>query len=290
MATEQGVFNTLAQYLKSLGLGALFTVDSKGAPGGWLWNQIQSGIDTDTELMPRLEQTDVYRDRFSVIVEQQRRAAAGEPVTVMTPGDVLDYERQARQLMSAAGMPKWFYDEPKDFSKLMLADISPKELQDRIGQAYDYVLSAPPEVRAAFTDFYGVGKGDAALAAWALDPERTVRDIGKATRTAYAAGMATRFDIGIDRATAERIADLPLTEEGISSGLQQVAGQESLFEEGIGEAADITVGDGIEAVFENDPEANKKLARRVGERRSIERSNTGGALMTNEGLIGAGTS
>jgi hypothetical protein len=286
----KGVYATLSNYLRDLGLGQLFSVDGAGNPSGWLWNQLQSGIDTAEELRIRLEATDVYRDRFGVIVEQQRRAAAGEPVRVMSPAEVIEYENTARQMMSMAGMPAWFYDEPSDFSKLMLADMSLAEVQARVVEAYDYVQAAPQEVRDAFDSFYGVGQGDGALATWALDPERTVRDVTKATRTAYAAGMANRFDITIDRATAERIADLPTTEEGIVTGLRNVARQKNVFNEGITEVNDITTRDGVASAFEGDADASRDIERRLAERDSINRSSTGGAVITNTGVVGAGSS
>lgn len=284
-------FGVLSNYLQTIGLGELFTINNQGEPGGWLWNQLQGGIDTDEELRLALEQTDVYRDRFSVIIEQQRRRANGEPVYVMSPAEVIGYERDVRQMMVAAGLPSTFYDQPSDFHQLILADMSPQEVRDRIDEAYEYVMSAPPEVRAAFNDFYGVGQGDAQLAAWALDPERTVRDISKATRTAYSAGMAERFDIEIDRAAAERIADLPQTEAGITEGLRQVASLGSIFDEGLGDSGtDLTDETGIASVFEGDANAQRDIAQRVGRRRAVNTASTGGALVTQQGVIGAGSS
>lgn len=289
-AATQQTFTALGNYLRDMGLGSLFSTDAQGNPSGWLWNQLQAGIDNEDELRIKLEQTDVYRERFGVIIEQQRRAAKGEPVQVMTREQVIGYENAAKQMMSAAGMPPWFYDEPGDFSKLMLADMSLNEVQARIGEAYDFVKAAPPEVRAAFTDFYGVGNGDAALASYALDPERTVRDISKATRTAYAAGMADRFDIKIDQATATRMADLPTTNEGIVSGLRNVAAQKNVFNEGIGEVTDLTTKDGVASVFEGNSAASNAIEKRITERRSIDKSSTGGAAITNAGVVGAGMS
>lgn len=288
----QAQFGALASYLQSIGLGELFTTDANGNPGGWLWNQLQAGVDTEEELYFRLEQTDVFRDRFGVIQAQQQAAANGSPVAVMTPAQVLAYETSIRQMMSAAGLPPTFYDEPKDFHALILNDMSATEVQQRITQAYDYVLSAPPEVRAAFSEFYGVGQGDAQLAAWALDPERTVRDMTRATRTAYTAGMGERFGIEINRATAESIADLPKTEAGIAAGMEQIASMSPVFSESIGEqATDLTAGGtGIDAVFNGSGEANQALQRRLAARKAIDRSSTGGALTTQSGVVGAGIS
>jgi len=290
-ANAQSQFSQLASYLDSIGLGQLFTVDASGNPGGWLWNQMEAGVDSEDELYFRLEQTDVFRERFGVIQEQQKRAARGEPVTVMTARDVLAYENEVKQMMSRAGLPSTFYDEPADFHKLILSDMSPTEVNDRITQAYDYVLSAPPEVRDAFDEFYGVGQGDAQLASWALDPDRTVRDMTRATRTAYTAGMGEKFGIQMNRAAAESIADLPKTEAGIVQGLEQVASMSPIFTESIGEANDLTAGnEGIDSVFNGSGEANTAIQRRLAQRKAIDRSSTGGALTTQAGVLGAGSS
>jgi hypothetical protein len=290
MATQnsQAMFNMLAQQLRQMGLGQLFQVDAQGQPSGWLWNQMQAGVDTAEELGAAIQQTDVFRERFGVIVEQQRRAAAGEAVYVMSPAEVIQYETTARQMMRKAGLPPTFYDKPEDFNQLILADISPQELDQRLGQAFEYVQAAPPEVRDAFREFYGVTQGDAHLAAWALNPERTLVDIERATRTAYAGGMAKRFDISLSRAASERIAALPRTEAGITEGLTQLAQQANVFEEGLFEVGDISAeNQGIAAVFEGDADAAREMERRVIRRRSPDQSSTGGAVLTNQGLIGS---
>lgn len=285
--TAREMWRTLSQYLNGLGLGALLETDAHGNPGGWLWEQVQNGIDTREELEIRIQGTTAFRERFSVIIDQQRRAAAGEPVYVMSTQEVLDYERFATQEMSAAGIPAWFYDEPDDFAKLMKNDISPDELRNRITEAYDYVKAAPPEVRNAFRDYYGVAQGDGALAAWALDPNRTVRDVKKATRTAYAKGMADRFDISIDRRTATRLADLPMTEEGITTGLRTVASQENLRQGTFGDTS-LTDQQGVAAVFEGDADVQRELDVRLAERRAQNTAGAGGAFVDQSGVRGSG--
>ena len=282
--------NSLASYLQSIGLGELFQIDSDGNPSGWLWNQFQSGVDSQAELQIALEQTSVFKNRFPVIAEQQKLAAEGGATHVMTAAEVLQYEDKVGKAMAAAGMPTWLYDQPKDFHKLIMANLSPAEVELRIQQGYDYVQASPPEVRQAFEDYYGVGNGDGALAAWALDPEKTKAEITRATRTAYAGGIARRFDINIDKASAQAIADLPKTEAGIAEGFKNVAGMEDIFQEGIGEAAvDLTQQTGLDAEFYGDAKATGDIEKRILERRANSKSSTGGAVLTRTGLSGAGT-
>lgn len=282
------IYQMLASSLQEMGLGALFTLDQAGNPGGWLWDQFQQGIDTPEELGFAIQNTDVFRAEFGVIVEQKRRAAAGEPVYVMSPAEVIEYRNGAKQLMSAAGMPSWFYDDKADFDKLMLTDQSLQELEGKITAGFDYMEAAPPEVRQAFTDYYGV-QGPAALAAYILDPDRTVAQIEKATKVAYTGGMAKRYDIQLEQATAARIAELPMSEAGINEGLSQISSQQGIFAEGAFEAGpnlDASTT-GVAAVFEADAAAQRQIARRGAQRQAVNKSSTGGAVLTQRGLTGA---
>lgn len=292
MATSNDpIYNMLASELQALGLGELISVGPTGQPRGWLWNQLQKGFDTSEELMLALEQTDAFKDQFKVIVAQKERAAKGLATYVMSPAEVIEYRERAKQLMSAAGLPSWFYDEPDDFNELMLNDISIVELEKRSVQAFEYVQNAPAEVRDKFTEFYGVKDGPAALAAYVLDPKRTTAQLEKATRTAYTAGMAKRFDIELTKAAATKIAELPRTESGIVEGLSTIASQENIFRDGLFEDGSLEATDeGVRAVFEGDADALRDIERRRQQRSGGNRAGTGGAVATNRGLIGAGSS
>lgn len=283
-------FNTLASQLQSYGLGALFSVKADGSPSGWLWDQIKSGVVNDAELMSALEQTDVFRDRFSVIVAQQERAARGEPVYVMSPAEVLDYEKRATAAMQSALLPGWFYDEPTDFNEFILNGITVPDIEDRLEQAYEYVTNAPDEVRAKFEEYYGVGQSDAALAAYVLDPNRTLARLNRAKRSAYTAGMAERYGLTVSRSVADRIADLPRNESGLVEGLRRVSQQAGLFEQALFENDQITAGDALAAEFDGDADALRALERRRIRRGAGDRVATGGAVVTHEGFTGAGSS
>lgn len=284
----RAIYQLLSSYLRDLGLGALATTSANGDPGGWLWQQIQTGIDSAEELRIAIESTDVWRDRFGVIVEQRQRAARGEPVQVMSVDEVVAYERSAAQLMRQAGLPASFYDSYRDFNSLILSGLSIVEIDERLGEAWNRARNVAPEVRQAFEDFYGVGQGDSALAAFFLDPERTQATLERASRAAYTAGMGERYGIGINRQRAEDIATGPLTEGGIVQGLEQVNRLGGVFTEGIGETQDLTAErEGLDLVFDGSAEAQTAIDRRLSARRSGDRSSSGGAALTNRGLVGS---
>lgn len=289
-SSNDPIFNLLASQLSSLGLGALFTVGPNGEPGGWLMDQLRQGFDTSDELMLALANTDVFRNRFGVITEQQRRAAAGQPEYVMSPAEVIEYETKIRQTAQAAGVPAWMFDTPEEIGKLILNNISANEFAQRVQQTYDYVRVAPPEVRSYFEQFAGVGQGDSMLAAYVLNPERTISQLDQIRRSAYTAGMADRFDVAITRQAAEQIAQLPQTEAGIVEGLRQVAAQSALYDEGLFETGDLTAArEGVASVFEGDAAATTALQRRQATRAAVDRAATGGAAVTQRGVVGAGS-
>ena len=287
---EEQQINTYRQleaYLSDIGLGSLLQTDANGNPSGWLWDQIKKGISSPAALEIALRETPEFQNRFGIIIEQQRRAGQGENVQVMSPAEVLAYEREVTQAFRTAGLPASFYDTYDELHSFLRADLSGSDVVNRIETAFNYVASAPDEVRAKFEEFYGVGQGDIALATYVLDPQVALSELEKSTRTAYTAGMGERYEIRLARAQAERIAEMPMTEAGIVDGLQQIAAQSPLFTESVGEAVDLTAEEtGVAAVFEGSGEARTALERRLTARQAINRATVGGAVTTAGGVTG----
>lgn len=287
LAAQQ--FRDIQVYLEWLGLSELFAVDADGNPGGWLWKQILDGIDTQEELQMRIEQTDVWKDRFSIIVEQRRRAAAGEPVQVMTPEEVVEYEYETAALFRRYNLPKWMYDKRDDFNSYILNGLSPEEIKDRIEGAYNTVANVDPDIKAQFREFYGVGAGDAALVAYFLDPEKTDAQLEKVALASYAGGIGKEYGIDLNRDDAELFSLIGRTEAGVAQDLSEVNAQSLLTVEGAGETNDLDVDLVFDAVVRGDAEARSLLERRQIRRQANARAGVGGALQTQQGLIGSGT-
>lgn len=283
---DENRYRSLASYLESLGLGSLFSYRD-GKPSGWLADIMRRGVDSVDELTVEIESTDVWRDRFGVIVEQRKRAAAGEPVQVMSPGEVMAWERQAAQTMRQAGLPNWFYDSYKDFQKPILNNMSPAEFQERVMTGVNRVRNVDPAIRRAFSDFYGVGNGDSALVAFFLDPQRTMESINRVQLASYAGGMARQRGINLGVNQAEEFYRQNMTESGVSQALGEISGLGSLYRETFGETSNFTAeAEGFDSVVMGDADAQRRLSRRAGERRSINQASQGGAVLTNQGLTG----
>lgn len=291
MANEQARqdFDEAKGYMEWLGLGELFTVDKDGNPGGWLWNNLISGMDTEEELLIRIEQTDVWKDRFSVIVEQRRRSAAGEPVQVMSVEEVVEYEDTTRALFQRYDLPKWMYDKREDLNKYILNGLSPDELQARVAGAYNSVANIDPDIADQFRAFYGVGEGDAALVAYFLDPEKTEAELDKVALSSYAGAVGKDFGIELSREDAELFSLYDKTEAGIVQDLTTINSQSLLANEGFGEVEDVDTDTIFDAVVRGDAESRSMLERRQLRRQANARATAGGGLATNEGLIGLGS-
>lgn len=279
-------FLQMAGYLQTLGLGELFTVDSGGNPGGWLWQQIRSGIDTAEELRAAIEQTDVWRDRYSVIVEQRKRSAAGQPTQVMEVAEVMEYKSRAAQIMRQYGVPGWFYDQWHDLDDMILNGLSVVELEERLAGAWSVVRDMDPNITQQFRDFYGVGEGDGALVAYFLDPAKTQAQLDKVAMAAYAGGIARNFNLQLDRDQAEMFSLFDKTRAGVAQDMTEINAQSGLLQEGAGEADDLSEREGFDAIVLGDPDARRRLEGRVLRRQANARAGGGGALATQEGLTG----
>lgn len=284
------LYQQIAGYLNDMGLGSLFSTGADGTPGGWLWNQITSGIDDQAAIMLSLEDTEPFKTRYGIIGELRKQAAAGAAVHVPTVAEVREYEQTTRNILQAAGLPTSFYDSYGDLQGLMRLGLSPSEIEARVGQSLERVRNTDPNVRQAFDQFFGASS-DGALASMYLDPSHTLAQLDRMSRTAYTAGMGQRLGVNIDQATADRIAASPSTDAGIYQDLGTVAGLNSsgIFTESLGEANDLNTGTAIDATFFGSGRAQQDIERRRLERNANALANPGGAVRTSRGLIGAGT-
>jgi len=288
-------FSDLAKMLDDAGLGSLFKLNADGTPDpeSWLWKEvINNPSDTSFEsILPRLEQTPVYQQRFPVIdqVRKNNKADPEHAHVVPTATDVLNYENAVRSDLIAAGMPPSMTSNSY-IQSLMGRGLNAPEVRERLGQSYTRVADTDPAVLKAYQDFYGILDAPGALAASFLDPEHMQSDLDKRSLTAYASGMGSKVGVGMSRATAEAIGQLPKSEAGIIQDIQTVSRMSGVFSESLGETQDLSTDTGMQAIALGDGQASSAIERRLLERQANARAATGGAVGTNQGLTGLGTS
>ncbi len=271
--------SSAALILRQYGLEALIPIVDSWIRGGMSWEEAQLAFyDTSTEAGK------IFDTRFPAI--RMRREANLAPIS---PADYVAYEGHARQLMRAAGLPEGFYDTPDDYTNLLAGDVSLSELNDRINQGFIQVQQAPPEVREAFSEYFG-SNGDAALASYFLDPERAVPVLAEEVEIAKIGGASKAFGFQLDKGRAKKIAGTDVSFTEARSAFGNLRSMEPLFTESVSEGVDLTAeGEGVDAAFGLDQgQAAKKLSRRLEERVGTTQG-AGGAAAGESGVFGLGS-
>lgn len=235
---------------------------------------IKQGYSGDT-ISVLLPETDAYKKRFAA---NDARRKAGLPA--LSPQEYLAVEDSYRQIMSAAGLPRGFYDEPKDFQKWIEGDVSPTEVQQRVQVASDMVNSLDKAARDQFSQWYSAGD----MVAYALDRERATTVLDRQWRAAQVGGAAQEQGLSVDQGLAERIADTGVNASQARAGLGQAATlTQSSSRLGALAGEGYTSGDAVAEVFFDDAQAALKRRGLA----SQERAKFGGSSATTTQALGA---
>lgn len=280
-AADTGAHALLNNFLAQYGLGEL---------AAWAWQTYTNagGGDLGTQLVQaQLPDQAAYKRRFPAIAE---RVAKGLPA--ITPSDYINYETTIRQAFSAHGLP--LPDTGPEFENtirtLLVGDVSASEVvNQRIGSAFDRVANAPIEVRQAAAQLWGV-QGNAALAAYFLDPTKSAPELEKLSQAMEVAGTANRFGISLTADRAGRLADLGA--DANLGAFQQLSKMEPLFRANVGEDPTVTLADeGVGAAFGESASATRVVDRRVAERKAALEGGGGPSATTSGtgGLSGLGS-
>lgn len=247
----------------------------------WAWGELVAGKSRN-EIMLQLHQRPEFLDRFKVIAEQRQ---AG--VTPMTPAEVLEWERSARGIMRAAGMPAGFYDSPDDFTEMMVNGWSVIELRQVVDEGFVRV-AYNPEARDYMRDVLGVD-GDAALAALYLDAEKALPQLERMTTQVEIGGVGSTFGLDLSLGRAGQLADAGVTRGAMRQGLMRLDGERSLFTETISEGTDLSIEQqGLDSTFGLGEGGAEVIEQRKRERKAAMSGAGGNALLTDRGLVGVG--
>lgn len=266
---DQSARALLNSTLHSYGLDSL---------GSLVWQWDLQGRPPE-QIMLDIRDTPEYQQRFPAMQALAKQGHA------MTEQAYMDYEKQATQVMRAAGMPPGFYDNPADFASLISGQVSISELNQRVQDAYVRVINAPPEVRAAYGQFFGDG-GDQALAATFLDDQKALPVLERQTAAAEFAGAGSRFGYSIDLGTATQAAQQGVTASQAQSGFGQVQQLNPIFNETVSETNDLSAEkQGVGAVFGLDATSQAQILQRQAERTAAFAGSTdAGGAKSSKGL------
>lgn len=252
--------------------------------GSWAYEQVISG-NSPTMIRQLLWEQPAFKKRFKVIFDRRDRG-----LPAVSVDEVLDYERKARQLFQAAGLPPGFYDSPDDFYSFLVNDVSLTELNERVSLARDYVYQSTSEDKAEFRRLYGFSEGEEV--AFVLDRSRALPLIQSRFTAARTAGAALRSGYGqLTQTEAERLASLGVDPNKAAQGFGALVQSKELFTPLPGmEAAEaaITREEQLSGAFGGDETARQKIARR-GELRAAAGKTGGGFVSDREGFGGLGS-
>lgn len=206
-------YKRLYDEFNALGLGAL----------------VEDGKDlimkaTSVSQMPEaLRNTKAYMTRFSA---NDARVKAG--FRALSPATYLALEDQYQKVMNRYGLPKNYYTpglygKQEGFEKLIAADISNTELEERIAAAQERVLRGAPQITQALKEFYPeITDGD--ILAYALDPANAIKNIQRKITTAEIGGAQLGAGLQATRAGAENLERAGVTGAGYQSKAAAIAG------------------------------------------------------------------
>ena len=220
-----------------------------------------------------------FAARYPSIVNQVKRMQAGEMgVQLMTPGQVLEYEKALKNTADDYGLSSWV-TSPAQIAKLIDNGVDAEEAIDRIHQAGYAATVAPKEFREAFFKKYGLTEGN--LVGFFLDPDKEEAEIKKAVVQGEIVAAAMQNGFANNWSTGERLADRGVSPDQAMSGFARAALTRGLGS-GVGQIVDENTM--IDAEF-GDAAATQKVAS-VTAQRVGRFSGAGGAVESQTGVTG----
>lgn len=198
-----------------LALKSLFGQYGLGSLAGKIYDFVKQGYGADT-IGLLLQDTKEYKTRFA---GNEARAKAG--LAVLNPADYLSTEAAYRQILSSAGLPKGFYDNPADFTKWIAADVSPTEIKDRVDLAVGATGQANPQYKEALYQMYGINESD--LTAYFLDRKRAEPILKKQAAAGAIGAAAIRRGFGTNVLDLEGYATIGITADQAEQAYSQIA-------------------------------------------------------------------
>ncbi|MEW2498368.1 hypothetical protein AB0942_33275 [Streptomyces nodosus] len=205
-----------------MALKSLFNSYGLGSLAGKIYDYVKQGYGADT-IGLLLQDTKEYKARFAA---NEVRAKNG--LAVLNPAEYLQTEAAYRQILSAAGLPKGFYDNPADFTNWLSSDVSPTEIKSRVDMAVAATSQANSEYKNALFGMYGINEAD--LTAYFLDAKRATPILQKQAAAAAIGAAAMRRGFGTNALDMESYATLGITADQAEQVYGQIAqGFESML-------------------------------------------------------------
>jgi hypothetical protein len=207
---QQNAFDYFMAILQSYGLSGFKEIAQV------VRKAIIDGVTDPSQLDLMVRNTDAWHQRF-----------AGNDLLVSNGGNALSVaeylstENSYRQIMSQAGLPQGFYDDPTDFAQFIGKSVSPAEIQSRVAAATDLMRRNGDS--ALQDQLVSMGMDPGHILARYLDPAKAEPLLQRDYNTALIGAAARRAGTTTDNAYAQHLADLGVSESQAVQGFGQVA-------------------------------------------------------------------
>jgi hypothetical protein len=198
-----------------LALKSLFNTYGLGSLAGKIYDYVKQGYGADT-IAILLQDTKEYKTRFA-----GNEARAKNGLAVLSPADYLATEQAYRQILSSAGLPKGFYDNPADFMRWISDDVSPTEIKSRVDLAVAATGQANPQYKEALFKMYGINEAD--LTAYFLDRKRAEPILKKQAAAGAIGAAALRRGFAANTLDLEGYATLGITADQAEQAYAQIS-------------------------------------------------------------------
>jgi hypothetical protein len=212
-----GARDSVMKMFENTGLGKTF-IDSLMATIDKVYED--NIMPTEAQVLNTIYSSDAYKTRFAGNEIIRKRMADGKGLPgdrLLTPAEYIRTEDAYKEIMSEAGLPAYFYDQPEDYAKFIgELGTSVAEITERVNIAKQALQNADQNIKTALQQYYGLSEGD--LVAYLLDPEKafraidsrfafTTEDLKRKYQTAEIGGAATRAGMGtgVSKGFAEEI-------------------------------------------------------------------------------------
>jgi hypothetical protein len=201
---ERDAYAALTTLFNSYGLGTL-------APT--ILGYLQNGYGADT-ITVLLQQTPEYKQRFA---GNQTRIQNG--LQVLTPAEYLSTEAAYKDTLRQNGLSTQFGSQDQ-LNQWIGDDVSPTELQDRVGLAVQATIQAPPSVKQAFNE---LGVPTSALAGFFLNDNTPTPELQTMLTQAQIKGSALQNGLDLNSQDAYKYAQQGVTYSQAQSAYQKIA-------------------------------------------------------------------
>jgi hypothetical protein len=158
---QSRAYDRIVSELRSWGL----VTNTDTSLADWLYSMIVDGK-SDDYIYIDIRNQDAYKRRFPVLTEMNKKYQLG-----WSESDYIRQEGAYREALSELGDDGNMFATTDQFGQWMLGGISPRQVQQRIDIAADYLYSnTNPAVRQALADQYGLS--DSQMVAYLLAPDK----------------------------------------------------------------------------------------------------------------------